>query len=65
MFAAFIADIVGLFFYGKISGLREAECFFEDNSLYTTECSILTKNIAKGLYNIDRVVNGLERKSQA
>jgi len=64
-FAASVADRVGLFFDGKISGLREVAKFFDDNSLYTTECSILTKNIAKGLYNIDRVVNGLERKPQA
>ena len=64
-FAASVADRVGLFFDGKISGLREVEKFFDDNSLYTTECSILTKNIANGLYNIYRVVNGLERKPQA
>ncbi|MDE6565972.1 MAG: ATP-binding cassette domain-containing protein, partial [Clostridia bacterium] len=60
-FAANIGDRIGLFFDGNITGLRRAEEFFENNSLYTTECSLLTKDFAKGLYNIKRVIESLEK----
>lgn len=59
-FAAEVADKVGLFFDGKILSMSNVESFFDNNMLYTTESSLLTREFAKGLCNVDKVAKWLE-----
>ena len=56
-FAADIADKVGLFFDGKVMAFKAAQEFFETNSLYTTESSLLTRDFVSGLYTADKIIN--------
>ena len=63
-FAAEIGDRVGLFFDGKILSLRQAKDFFVDNSLYTTESSLLTRDFAKDLYTVQKVVDCINKNTQ-
>ena len=63
-FAAEMGDRVGLFFDGKILSLRQAKDFFADNSLYTTESSLLTRDFAKDLYTVQKVVDCINKNTQ-
>ncbi len=56
-FAADIADKVGLFFDGKVMAFKAAQEFFETNSLYTTESSLLTRDFVSGLYTADKIID--------
>lgn len=59
-FASEIGDRIGLFFDGKISSLSSKQEFFGNNFLYTTECSLLTRDMCYGLSNVDEVVDFLK-----
>ena len=59
-----MGDRVGLFFDGKILSLRQAKDFFADNSLYTTESSLLTRDFAKDLYTVQKVVDCINKNTQ-
>lgn len=56
-FAADIADRVGIFFDGKVMALKNAQEFFETNSLYTTESSLLTREFISGLYTANKIID--------
>ncbi len=59
-FASMIADKVGMFFDGKIVALNSASKFFENNNIYTTESSYLTRDFEKGLYSVEKIVSRIK-----
>lgn len=56
-FAAAIADRVGMFFDGKVLALDAADKFFANNSVYTSESSLLTRGTQSGLYTPQKIVD--------
>lgn len=59
-FASSVADRIGIFFDGKILSLRGAKEFFYENSLYTTESSLLTRDFADDLYSVEKIVDAIK-----
>ena len=48
----------------RITLIDRTKDFFADNSLYTTESSLLTRDFAKDLYTVQKVVDCINKNTQ-